>query len=93
MFLLMAFHILFCVGFIAFYVLLSLFANFVPVPFSLSYVLWLLPIIYIGLTQLLYLIPTCIYFSRRGQRALVQGLIIGAVLTALLNGGCFLSMS
>ncbi len=92
MFLLLAFHTLFCVGFIAFYTLLSLFASFVPVPFLLSYELWLLPIVYIGLTQMLYLIPACVYFSRQGQRALVQGLVLGAVLTALLNGGCFLSM-
>jgi hypothetical protein len=91
MFLLLAFHILFGVAFISFYVLLALLANLVPVPISLSYEVWLLPIIYLGLTQLLYVIPACLYFSRRGQRALVQGLIIGAVLTALLNGGCFLS--
>jgi hypothetical protein len=91
-FLLLVFHILFCVAFLTFYTLLSLLANLLPVALPLSYEIWLLPILGIGITQLLYVIPACIHFHRRGYPDLVKGLVIGAVLSALLNGGCFLSI-
>lgn len=44
----------------------------------------------IGLSQLLYVVPVAIVFNRRRQWGLMKGVIIGAVLTALLNGGCWL---
>jgi hypothetical protein len=44
----------------------------------------------IGLTQLLYVIPLGIYFHRLGRSNMVKGLMIGAIITALLNGGCFI---
>ena len=40
--------------------------------------------------QLLYVIPVCLYLRRRQRFALMKGVIIGAVITALLNGGCSL---
>jgi hypothetical protein len=40
------------------------------------------------LWQLLYVIPSLFYFRQRGNPGIVKGLIAGAVLTALLNGGC-----
>ena len=44
----------------------------------------------ISITQLLYVIPVIIWLHIRRQFALTKGVIIGAVITALLNGGCWL---
>jgi hypothetical protein len=44
----------------------------------------------IGLSQLIYIVPIAIRFSKRRQWGRMKGVIIGAVATALLNGGCFL---
>ena len=43
----------------------------------------------ISITQLIYVIPVTMRLNRRGQFALKKGVIIGAVITALLNGGCY----
>jgi hypothetical protein len=40
--------------------------------------------------QLLYVIPLIIWLRRRGKVAMMKGVVIGAVLTALANGVCFL---
>ncbi|MFQ4139020.1 hypothetical protein PGN35_022170 [Nodosilinea sp. PGN35] len=42
--------------------------------------------------QLLYAIPLVLTLRRRGRRAMAKGVIIAAVLTALVNGACFISM-
>ena len=44
----------------------------------------------IGLSQLLYAIPLVMHFRRRRRFNTVKGVVIGAVITVLLNGGCFL---
>jgi len=46
----------------------------------------------IGLSQLVYIIPIAVRFARRRQWGRMKGVIIGAVFTALLNGGCFLAL-
>ena len=46
----------------------------------------------LGIAQLIYVIPAIIILRRRREFALLKGLIIGAVVTALLNGGCWLLM-
>ncbi len=61
----------------------------------LSWLYWLYPIALYGsmgisITQLLYVIPVLIWLERRQKWGLMKGVIIGAVLTALLNGGCWL---
>lgn len=48
------------------------------------------PSFYIGIFQLLYVIPVTIVLKVREQFGLMKGVIIGAVITALLNGGCLL---
>ncbi len=58
------------------------------------------PYIYLGiwiggaagffLLQLLYVIPLSLWLRRRQYLGMMKGVIIGAVITALLNGGCFL---
>ncbi|MBD1875906.1 hypothetical protein H6F75_20705 [Nodosilinea sp. FACHB-131] len=42
--------------------------------------------------QLLYVIPLVITLRRRGRPAMAKGVIMAAVLTALVNGACFISM-
>ncbi|BAY07645.1 hypothetical protein [Calothrix sp. NIES-2098] len=42
------------------------------------------------LWQMLYVIPLCIWLRRQQRLAMMKGVIIGAVITALLNGTCFL---
>lgn len=44
----------------------------------------------LGITQLIYVIPAIFILRRRRKFTLVKGVIIGAVVTALLNGGCWL---
>jgi hypothetical protein len=43
----------------------------------------------LGITQLAYLIPIARYFGRRQRSAVVKGIAIGAVITILLNGSCY----
>ncbi len=45
------------------------------------------------LLQLLYVIPLVLRLKRQGKVARMKGVIIGAVITALLNGACFLTLS
>lgn len=52
--------------------------------------LWLYAVFGIGISQLLYVIPLIIRLKQRQEWGLMKGVIIGAVLTALLNGGCWL---
>jgi hypothetical protein len=44
----------------------------------------------IGLTQLIYVIPLCLWLRRRRQLDMMKGVIIAATITVLLNGSCFL---
>lgn len=44
----------------------------------------------LGIAQLIYVIPAIFILRRRRSFTLVKGVIIGAVVTALLNGGCWL---
>jgi hypothetical protein len=55
-------------------------------------ILFLLLIFGIGLSQLIYIIPIVVRFSRRQQWGRMKGVIIAAVFTALLNGSCFLAL-
>ncbi len=47
-------------------------------------------IFFISIFQLLYVIPVVFLLRRRQRWRLMKGVIIGAVITALLNGGCWL---
>lgn len=44
------------------------------------------------LWQLFYVIPLTIWLKRQGKIGMMKGVIFGAVMTALLNGACFLSL-
>ena len=52
--------------------------------------IWVAGAIFLFLWQLLYVIPLVLWFRRRQYWGLMKGVIIGAVLTALLNGTCYL---
>jgi hypothetical protein len=45
--------------------------------------------IWIGLSQLFYVVPQHFAFKRQGRFACIRGLWIGAGVTFLLNAGCF----
>lgn len=47
------------------------------------------PALFIGLTQLLYMVPALVYFTRKSRSGIVQGLTIGMAVTFLLNAACF----
>ena len=51
-------------------------------------VLAISPVMYIGLSQLVYMIPAVLIFRRRGDTETAKGLIVGASLTFLLNAAC-----
>ena len=67
--------------------------SIIPTPISNNY-LWMpliiFPSVSIGLFQILYVIPVVVWLKRRQEWGLMKGVIIGAVLTALLKGGCWL---
>ena len=44
----------------------------------------------IGLSQILYIVPIVISLKRKQKWGEMKGVIIGAILTALISGGCFL---
>lgn len=46
------------------------------------------PILYIGLSQLVYMVPAILIFRRRGDTETAKGLIIGSSITFLLNATC-----
>ncbi len=54
---------------------------------------WLLGFGCFSLWQLLYVIPICIWLKRKRKPLVMKGVIIGAVITFLLNGGCFLLLT
>lgn len=43
-----------------------------------------------GMSQLLYVVPLCIWLKRKNRVSMMKGVIIGAVITALVNGACYL---
>jgi hypothetical protein len=46
-------------------------------------------VLLIGASQLVYMLPAIFIARRRGRYDLVQGLVIGAAVTFLLNAGCW----
>lgn len=45
--------------------------------------------IWIGLSQLFYVVPQHFAFKKQGRNACIRGLWLGAGVTFLLNAGCF----
>lgn len=49
----------------------------------------LISLVFIGITQLVYILPYGIWLRRRGRSETLKGIITGAVITVLMNGSCF----
>jgi hypothetical protein len=47
------------------------------------------PALLIGITQIAYLAPLYAYFTKRGRKEVGKGIILGAIVTLLINGSCF----
>lgn len=45
-------------------------------------------LIFVGISQLVYIIPAIIFYWRDGRRSVVTGLVIAAAITFLLNATC-----
>ena len=45
-------------------------------------------LIFIGVSQLVYMIPAILNYKKKGETETVKGLIIGASVTFLLNAAC-----
>ncbi|GIQ68960.1 hypothetical protein DUZ99_16290 [Xylanibacillus composti] len=48
-----------------------------------------LALVFIGVVQWLYVLPTVYILRRKGRTGLMQGVLIGAGLSFLLNAACF----
>ncbi|HEY9705276.1 MAG TPA: hypothetical protein V6C58_22750 [Allocoleopsis sp.] len=55
-----------------------------------SYPILIMAMFGIGIFQFLYVIPTLIILYNKEEWGLMKGVIIGAIITFLLNGGCWL---
>ncbi|MFK8182819.1 MAG: hypothetical protein AB8B99_05545 [Phormidesmis sp.] len=76
-------HILFVVA-IGLLVLLSFFLGLVG---GVGFVFLLFNI---GVFQFLYAVPLCVWLRKKNKSNMRNGVIIGSVLTLLLNGSCYL---
>ncbi|MCL1469410.1 hypothetical protein [Argonema antarcticum] len=71
---------IFILGFVLFY----------KTPDYVILVFWLYAAFGFSLIQLLYVIPVVLRLKKQQRWGMMKGVIIGAVITALVNGGCFL---
>ncbi|MGH9837887.1 MAG: hypothetical protein ACREEM_03800 [Blastocatellia bacterium] len=65
---------------------LALLFHLIQIP--LAVVTLFISLIFIGLTQLLYIIPAIVIYKRKGRPGVVKGLIIAAAVTFLLSATC-----
>jgi uncharacterized BrkB/YihY/UPF0761 family membrane protein len=47
------------------------------------------PALFIGITQIAYLAPLYAYFAKRRRQEVGKGILLGAIVTLLINGSCF----
>lgn len=45
--------------------------------------------VFIGIAQLIWLVPLVIYFNRKGKKHMVHGMYLAAGISFLLNASCF----
>ena len=65
---------------------LALLLHLIQIPFA--FVTSFFSLIFIGVSQLVYLIPAILHYRSLGRRGVVKGLIIAAAITFLLNATC-----
>jgi hypothetical protein len=81
------FHVLFTIAlFIVGYLIAILRVPF----FNRDYNIFLLfiPIIVLGITQILYLLPAYLHFSKKGRSEVCKGILVGGLVTLMVNGAC-----
>ncbi|MGC1396473.1 MAG: hypothetical protein WA828_19595 [Coleofasciculaceae cyanobacterium] len=83
--LLLGMHLAFLLLLILLLVIVTNLPAFIGYNWSIIYLIFS-----IGIAQLIYVIPAIFWLKQRGRFGLMKGVIIGAVITALLNGGCWL---
>lgn len=52
---------------------------------------WLIGFMGFWFWQLIYVLPLTILLKQQGRTGMMKGVIIGAILTALVNGACYLA--
>jgi hypothetical protein len=65
---------------------LALLLHLIQVPLAL--LTTFISLIFVGLSQLVYIIPAIVVYRREGRSGMVKGLIIVAAITFLLNAAC-----
>lgn len=63
--------------------------NFLPPSIAAFDIYILFAMLFIGVTQLLYGVPLCMWLAHRRRFETMKGVAVGMLLTALLNGGCY----
>jgi hypothetical protein len=58
-------------------------------PLNLCGLLGIFPVLGIGVSQLLYVVPAVVLAVRRQRPGLAKGIVIGAAATFLLNAACW----
>jgi len=65
---------------------LALLLHLIQIP--LTFVTYFFSLIFIGISQLLYIVPAIVIYQRKGRPGVAKGLIIAAAITFLLNATC-----
>ena len=65
---------------------LALMLHLIQIPFAFA--TSFISLIFVGVSQLVYIIPAIIFYWRDGRRGVVRGLVIAAAITFLLNATC-----
>lgn len=68
-----------------------IFSVFLPPPPYWGIIWFAISIVGIWLYQLAYVVPLILWFRRRGNPGMMKGIILGAVVTGLVSGTCFLA--
>jgi hypothetical protein len=85
-------HILFTIAlFIVGYLIVILKVPFFNRDYNIFFLF--IPIVFLGITQILYLFPVYYYFSQKGRWEVCKGILVGGLVSFMLNGVCSGSMA
>jgi len=65
---------------------LALLLHLIQIPFTV--ITYMFSLIFVGVSQLVYIVPAIVVYRRNGRPGVVKGLIIAAAITFLLNATC-----
>ena len=65
---------------------LALLLHLIQIPFT--FITYMFSLIFVGVSQLVYIVPAIVVYRRNGRPGVVKGLIIAAAITFLLNATC-----